>query len=418
MGQARVLIGVNVFWLALSLLVDGLNTLVLPHRLLALVGEANQATVLGLITFVGLAAAAAVQPIVGIMSDRSRTRWGRRGAIGVGVLLALPSLALFGLAGGVIAALLGYLLVQLAAGVAQTGQQALLPDLIATNRRGIAAGLKGFMDVVGATLGFVILGQLLGCGGTAPALLVIGAALVLLFVLTVWLAREPARPAACVGRVSVADAFRFDVRRHRAFASLIASRFLFLLGTYAVGRFFFFFVADRLALAPNEAAAAAGALLGGLGLTTALGALPAGWAADRIGRVPLMVAGAGLSAAGVLLLTTASSSTTILLFGGLMALGSAAFSAANWALTADLVPPAEAARFMGLANFGTAGAAAAAGLFGPLVDWANGRDLGTGYTALFALAAVAFIASVVPLRAVVVTAPAPLALAGSPEGSS
>src|SRR5688572_8863415 len=228
MGQARLLVGVNVFWLALSLLVEGLNTLVLPYRLLALVGEAHQATVLGLITFVGLAAAAAVQPIVGIMSDRSRARWGRRGAIGVGVLLALPSLALFGLAGGVIAALLGYLLIQIAASVAQTGQQALLPDLISTNRRGIAAGVKGFMDVVGATLGFVILGQLLGGGGTAPALLVIGAALVLLFLLTVQLTREPVQPAAFAGRVSIADAFRFDIRRHRAFASLIASRFLFL----------------------------------------------------------------------------------------------------------------------------------------------------------------------------------------------
>jgi MFS family permease len=374
--------------------------------------------VLGLISFVGLTAAAAVQPIAGAMSDRTRSRWSRRGAIGVGVLLALPSLALFGLAGGVIAALLGYLLVQIAAGVAQAGQQALLPDLIATDRRGIAAGLKGFIDVAGATLGFVILGQLLGSGSTTPALLVIGAALVLLFLLTVLLAREPARPAAGVVRVSIADTFRFDVRRHRAFAALIASRFLFLLGTYAVGRFFLFFVADRLALDPNDAAAQAGALLGGLGLVTALAALPAGWAADRIGRVPLMVAGAGLSAVGVLLLTRASSSTTILLFGGLMAVGSAAFSAANWALTADLVPPAEAARFMGLANVGTAGAAAAAGLFGPLVDWANGRDLGTGYTALFALAAVAFITSVVPLRAVVATSSAPLALAGSSEALS
>jgi MFS family permease len=418
MGQARLLVGVNVFWLALSLLVEGLNTLVLPYRLLALVGEAHQATVLGLITFVGLAAAATVQPIVGSMSDRNRSRWSRRGAIGLGVLLALPSLALFGLAGGLIAALLGYLLVQTAAGVAQAGQQALLPDLIAPNRRGIAAGIKGFMDVVGATLGFVILGQLLGGGGATPALLVIGTALVLLWLLTALLAREPARTAACTVRVGVADAFRFDVRQHRAFASLIASRFFFLLGTYAVGRFFLFFVADRLALDPNAAAAEAGALLGGLGLVTALAALPAGWAADRLGRLPLMVAGAGLSAAGALLLTRAASSTTILLFGGLMALGSAVFSAANWALTADLAPPAEAARFMALANFGTAGAAAAAGLFGPLVDWANGRNLGAGYTLLFALAAVAFVVSVAPLRAVAATAPVPIALAGSPEGLS
>jgi hypothetical protein len=97
-----------------------------------------------------------------------------------------------------------------------------------------------------------------------------------------------------------------------------------------------------------------------------------------------------------------------------MALGSAAFSAANWALTADLAPPAEAARFLGLANLGTAGAAAAAGLFGPLVDWANGRDQGAGYTALFALATVAFVASMAPLRAVA-AAPTPVALAGAPE---
>ena len=408
-GPARLLIGVNVFWLALSLLADGLTTLVLPHRLLVLAGEAHQATVLGLITFVGLAVGAAVQPVVGTVSDRSRTRWGRRATIGLGVLLVLPSLALFGLAGGLIAALLGYLLVQAAAGVAQAGQQALLPDLVPAGRRGAAAGLKGFMDLAGATLGFVVLGRLLGDGGATPALLAIGAALVFLFLLTVVLVREPGRPATPAARVGLRDAFRLDLREHRAFAWLVASRFLFLLGTYAVGRFFLFFVADRLGLEPGAAAEEAGALLGALGLATVLAAVPAGWAADRFGRVPLMVAGAGLSTAGALLLTAAGSGRAILLFGALMAVGSAAFTAANWALTADLVPAAEAARFMALANVGTAGAAAAAGLFGPIVDWTNGRDPGTGYAALFVLAALAFVASAPVLRPVRLAAvPAPV----------
>ena len=84
-----------------------------------------------------------------------------------------------------------------------------------------------------------------------------------------------------------------------------------------------------------------------------------------------------------------------------MAFGSSAFAAANWALTADVAPPDEAARFLGLANIGTAGAAAAAGLFGPLVDWGNGATPGMGYTALFAAAGVAFIASALAVRGVV-----------------
>jgi MFS family permease len=179
---------------------------------------------------------------------------------------------------------------------------------------------------------------------------------------------------------------------------VVAARFLFLLGTYAVGRFLLYFVADRLALDPGRAAEEAGGLLAGLALITALAAPPAGWATDRLGRTPLMVAGALLSAAGVLLLIPARSAALIFAGGAVMALGSAMFAAANWARTADLAPVDEAARFFGLANIGTAGAAAAAGLLGPLVDWGNAAAPGAGYTALFVAAALAFAGSIAALR--------------------
>jgi MFS family permease len=123
-----------------------------------------------------------------------------------------------------------------------------------------------------------------------------------------------------------------------------------------------------------------------------------------------MVAGAILSASGAALLLGAESEVHILLFGGLMSIGSAAFAGANWALTADLAPPAEAGRFMGLANFGTAGAVAAAGLLGPLIDGINLARPGLGYPALFAASASLFLASALALRKV--SAPdAPPALA-------
>jgi hypothetical protein len=103
---------------------------------------------------------------------------------------------------------------------------------------------------------------------------------------------------------------------------------------------------------------------------TALAALPGGWAADRFGRVPRMLLG------------MASSALQMLLFGTLLALGSAAFSTSNWALAADLALQGESARFLGLANLGTAGAAALAGLFGLLIDLGNGLEAGAGFCAL------------------------------------
>jgi fucose permease len=308
------------------------------------------------------------------------------------------------------------LLIQVAASVAQAAQQGFLPDLVATGWRGTAAGFKLFMDLGGALLGFVVLGQLLGAGQTTPALLTIGGVVVVTFLLTVALVREPSPSAAPDwGRVTLVDAFQLDLRRHRAFVWLVASRFLFLLGTYIVGRFLLFFVTDRLGLDPGRATKEAGSLLAALTLLTVALSLPAGWAADRLGRVPLMLAGAIVSALGALLLIVAGSTTHILLFGGLMAVGSAAFAGANWALIADLSPPAEAGRFYGLANVGTGGAAAAAGLVGPVVDWANGITPGAGYTALFVASALAFLASALALRRIAMPSELPAAPGGRYE---
>lgn len=396
-NRLRVLLGISVFWLALSLLFDGLTALVLPRYLLGQ-AESSRATTLGLLTFVGLLAGMLVQPLAGAWSDRLRPRWGRRGTLALGVGLILVALAIFGVSANIVAIVVGYVLVQITASVAQAAQQGFIPDLIPPERRGTAAGWKGLMDLGGSMLGFVVLGQLLG-ESVRPALLAIAAVLLVMFGLTVSLVRETRQSTTSAqDRVTLRDAFRIDLQQHRAFGWLIASRFLFLLGTYAVGRFLLFFVADRLGLDPGRAAEQAGALLGGLTLITGLAAIPGGWAADRWGRLPLMLIGALLSATGTLLLIVAGSAWHILIFGGLMALGSAAFTGANWAMTADLVPPAEAARFFGIANIGTAGAAAAAGLFGPLVDWGNTLSRGTGYALLFIAATLAFVASAVVLR--------------------
>src|SRR4051794_38977970 len=88
---------------------------------------------------------------------------------------------------------------------------------------------------------------------------------------------------------------------------LIAARFLFLFGIYAVGRYLLLFVAHRLQLSGGESAGVAGSVLAALTLLTMIASLPAGWIADRAPRPSLMQAGALISGLGCLLLSFASS---------------------------------------------------------------------------------------------------------------
>src|SRR5690606_16653667 len=138
---------------ALTLTTNTLEPAVLSHRVLALApGLPN--TTLGLITFGGLVAASVAQPLVGVLSDRTRSRWGRRLPYLVGGrLLAGPCLYAIGQAPTLGQVVAGVLLLQLAAGAVQGPWQALVPDMVPEGQRGRAAGLKAMLDIVALVVG-------------------------------------------------------------------------------------------------------------------------------------------------------------------------------------------------------------------------------------------------------------------------
>jgi MFS family permease len=265
--------------------------------------------------------------------------------------------------------------------------------------------LKGFADLAGAFIAFVLLAIVLGTGGVTTATVAIGGVVVLTALLATALVREPGgsgRPALTANRLNLRAAFGLDRAAHREFVAVVAARFLFLFGTFAVGRFFLLIVADRLALEPAAAGREAATILAILALVTAVAALPAGLLTDRIGRVSMMAIGGLVTSAGVLLLLVASSSLEFVVYGSLMAAGTAMFVTANWAMTTDLVPRGEAARFMGIANFGTAGAAAGAGLIGPFADAIRTQAPELGYDGVLLAAIGAIVLSLLAIRPLVV----------------
>jgi MFS family permease len=113
---------------------------------------------------------------------------------------------------------------------------------------------------------------------------------------------------------------------------------------------------------------------------------------------------AGLVAfAGAVLLLFVRDQVPITIAGGIIGMGIGAFLTASWALAADIVPQAEAARYLGIANIATCiGSGVARLLGGVLIDPIN-RALGSstsGYLLLFTLAAVCFLVSalvIIPL---------------------
>lgn len=364
----RTAVGVSVGWLGISMVSDGVPTLLLPHRLMT-DGRADAST-LGLTSLVGIGVGALLQPVAGRWSDRV----GRFPVIVAGASSTVAGLGLLLVPGG---AVLGTVVVLGGVSVAQAGHQALLPDRMASGWRGRAGGLKSAFDVGGAFLAFLLLAALLGAGAPVAATAALGGILVIGFVVARLLlaGRDPVRSVR-----PLRAAYRLDLTTHRALVGLVVARFLFLLGIYVVGRFLLLFVAERLGLTADAAAQEAGMALALLALITVVASVPSGWLADRLGHRPLMLAGGGLAAGGTLLLPTAGEMSLVVAFGALMALGSAAFGAASWAMLADLVAPDDAGRLLGLAHIGTAGAAALAGAFGLLVD-------GVGFGFTFAVAA-------------------------------
>ena len=93
-------------------------------------------------------------------------------------------------------------------------------------------------------------------------------------------------------------------------------------------------------------------------------------------------------------LAATHSATTLAPLGCLIGLGMGIFTSVNWAWATDLVPPDEAAKYLGLSNLATAGASATSRLAGPIIDAVNARLANGGYLMLLLLAIVSVLVAI------------------------
>jgi Na+/melibiose symporter-like transporter len=144
---------ISLFGLAANALWQCLHIIIIPLLVLDFVGESQKNTYLGLLTFCGLFLAMVSQPIAGAFSDRHNLKWGkRRPYILSGGLIAFIVLSGFGLAQTYVLLLLTYCVFQIALNVAYGPYQAFIPDMVDSEKRGLAAGTKGLMEMLGVVV--------------------------------------------------------------------------------------------------------------------------------------------------------------------------------------------------------------------------------------------------------------------------
>ena len=396
---------ITIFGLAMTALWSSLHSIILPLRIADFVPAGRQATYLGLLTVTGLILAIVIQPIAGAASDRSRFKLGRRRPyILIGAILTLSFLPGIGLAGSLAILFAIYYLLQISANTALGPYLAFLPDLVPGEKRGVASGVKGLLEIAGAGIAIWLIGQLMGNYSSGEgnwwlwlSLGILGAIFLGTMLATLFLVKEP--PGAGGPKLpltsTLRQTFRINAQTNPDFVRFVLCRLFFVITLTAFQAFGLYFFRDYLGVA-NPAA-----VMGNFTLVSSLSMLgmvyPAGHLSDRFGRRPVGLTSGLIGALGIGLLFFFRSPESILSSAILMGIGFGGLMSTNWALAVDLVPRDEAGKYIGLTNLASAGGSALARLQGPMIDSLNARHFGLGYTAMLATTLASLIASSVLL---------------------
>jgi MFS family permease len=413
----RSMLVLSSFWFAIAYVMQPLGGTIIPLLVdrftdpmtihlgpLAIAADVN--TYVALLDTVGAAFAIVWQPAIGAISDNSRFAFGRRRPfIAIGVIGDIIFLTLIAFVTSFWGLLLVYVFFQIASNTAQGPYQGMLPDQVPQAQRGEASGYYGLMNMVGTIVGFLVVGALLIPTHhvrlailTLPLVIAVAGALVIFGV------PDRRRTAESTQRLhrSVLLSVAIDTKRYRDFAWLMVSRLFFLMAPVAIGTYAFNFIRYTFNLSEGRASLYSSALQATILVFAAVLCMTAGFLAERYGKKRLITAACLIGAVGSTLLIFAPSLPWILGFGLIVGISLGTFLSVDWAFMTDLIPKAEAGRYMGVSNIATASAGLIARpLLGPIIDaFNNNRTSAVGYRVMFGIVTGFFLIALLTLQPV------------------
>ena len=144
----------NIYWFALTSRSQVLTPLIIPLLIQRFVGEAAKGELLGNMRLWSLMVAVLVQALMGLLSDKSTSKFGRRRPfITVGTLGEIIIYVLIGFTAGMDGMtgywflFLLYTLSMVTANTAHAATQGIIPDLVPEEKRGRFSGFKALFEL-------------------------------------------------------------------------------------------------------------------------------------------------------------------------------------------------------------------------------------------------------------------------------
>ena len=386
--------------IALIMMWVGVGSFLIPIQVTAIKGHPDPNALKNAVAL-GAALAAIGNPVFGQISDRTRSRFGRRApwmlvcaVLGAGALVwqsQAKSIAMLAITWGC---------VQFIGNGFQAALTTTMPDRVPPAKYGMVSALAGLATPI-ATIAaafaiggidghkFGYHGVIGGFGGKFQGVdgyYLIAGVLVALTLVFVLVTPDRSSNGLVVEPFSLKRFlanFWVNPKRHPDFAIAFVSRFGVVTGYFIVQTYSFYILLAYIKVAPGDAASTMGFLMVVSALSMVVAAVAIGKLADRFGRIKLFVLGSGVLAALSLFIPMLSPTVNgMIVFNVVNGLAFGMYMAVDMALITRVLPRGEdAGKDMGLINIANAAPQVAAPFIASAIvtTW--------GYSAMFPICA-------------------------------
>jgi len=348
-GVANMVIGIGNITLA---------TVLLPRQIASMV-SANQTGTFALIVGVGAVAAVLTNPLVGMLSDRTTSRFGRRRSwLVAGGILTVAAVLLLSVASSLLLVVIEWIFLEIAINLVQASLTAILPDQVPVRQRAtVSAFAAGLGTLLGGLFGQILVAQVFK--EIQAAYVSIAVAIVIMLALFLLVLHEAPLPREYVPPFRIKQifaAYSLTPLAHRDFFLTWLARCLMFLGYTTVVNFMFFYLQDAVQYVrvfPGQTTAQGVQTFFAINVGSILVAsLFGGMFSDKMQRRKLFVIVASIiMTVGLLLYAFFPTWAMVIVATVVLGLGMGVFLAVDLALASQVLPrAADRGKDMGIIN--------------------------------------------------------------------